>query len=494
MKSHASVPARLFLCAALGGLAHASGQQDALSQHYRKAQQAQAARDYTNAIHHYERIIALRPDLAEAFANLGSLYYEVGEGVKANAVLKKAVALKPGLAGPHFFLGALAFKARNYRDALRYLEKAQDLDPDNLLVQLYLGYAYFGQSKYKDAVPPLQRASALSESSTDAFYHLSKAYAQLSKDAVQRLRETYPDSAFLSLARAHYLEAQGDSEAKAEYDRLIQRFPHAAGLKARRAWLDSQPPDSNPPPALFEGATIDSTVYLYSPPLGGRILQEIERHQGIARKLEKEPESAERMYGLAEVHQILSYLSSLWVFHSGPESHRSHQLKGEFLEAQGKTDEAIAAYLKAIEIQPRLEGVHFSIGNLYWVGGKMEEALAHLRKEIALNANHPQALYEIGDILYGQGNIQEAERHFSASLKIDETMVDAHLALSKILEQQGQLARALEHLRKITKIAPSDPTPHYRMSVIYRKLGKTAEDQQARQMFQKLKAAQPADK
>ena len=54
--------------------------------------------------------------------------------------------------------------------------------------------------------------------------------------------------------------------------------------------------------------------------------------------------------------------------------------------------------------------------------------------------------------------------------------------------------KTVKHLRKITKIAPSDPTPHYRMSVIYRKLGRTAEDQQARQMFQKLKAAQPADK
>ncbi|MBC8166924.1 MAG: tetratricopeptide repeat protein, partial [Bryobacteraceae bacterium] len=85
----------------------AFAQQDSLLQHYQKAQHAQAARDYPTAIHHYERIVVLRPDLGEAFANLGALYYEVGERDKANSVLKKALALKPDLAGPWFFLGAL---------------------------------------------------------------------------------------------------------------------------------------------------------------------------------------------------------------------------------------------------------------------------------------------------------------------------------------------------------------------------------------------------
>ncbi|MEJ7607052.1 MAG: tetratricopeptide repeat protein [Bryobacteraceae bacterium] len=493
MKSRAFGVSRL-LCVFLGCLTGIGAQQDALLQHYRKAQEAQAVLDYSGASHPYARINALRPDLAEAFANLGALYYEVGHQEKANTVLKKALALKPGLAGPHFFLGALAFKAHGYREALRYLEKAQVLEPDNLLVQLYLGYAYFGQSKYRDAIPRLERAAALSVSRTDALYHLSKAYAHLSKESFERLRNTYPDSPFLSLVRAHFFEAQGNlTEAKAEYDRLIEREPRAAGLQQRRAWLDHRDPGSTVPSALMEGATIDSTIYLYKPPTTSRILDEITAHQHIAEGLAQESESPERLYGIAEVYQILSYLSSRWVVQSDQESYRSHQLEGELLEAQGKTEEAITAYSKAIQLQPRLEGVHFSIGNLYWVDGKMEEARGHLEKEIALNPNHPQAHYEIGDILYAQGKIAEAARHFSVALKLDPNMVDAHLATERILEQEGQLAAALEHLREVIKIAPANPAPHYRMSVIYRRLGRVAEADEARRTFQKLKALQPVE-
>jgi tetratricopeptide (TPR) repeat protein len=470
----------------------AAAQQDALVQHYQKAQEAQAARDYTTAIAHYERIVVLRPDLAEAFANLGALYYEIDEQAKATAALKKALALKPGLAGPNFFLGALAFKSHNYADALRHLEKARNLDPDNLLVPLYLGYAYFGLLKYREAISWLQRASALSESRTDALYHLSKAYARLSRDGLERLRATHPDSPLLALVRAHFYEAQGNvEEAKSEYDRLIQRHPQAAGLKQRRDWLDRRTSESAIPAALIEGVSIDSTVYLYQPPSTSLLLDEIGKYQNIVEGLNKESESAQRMYAVAEVYQILSYLSSLWVVQSDPDSYRSHQLKGELLEAQGKTQESIEAYSKAIRLQPRLEGVHFSIGNLYWVNGKMDEALAHLEKEIALNPNHPQALYEIGDILYAEGKVAEAARYFSEALKKDPNMPEAHLAAARILEQKGEFAAALERLRKVIKIAPTDPSPHYRMSIIYRKLGRAAEAEVARRTFQKLKTAQP---
>lgn len=491
MKSRACGAGRL-ISVLFGVLLSLAAQQDALVQHYQKAREAQAAHDYPSAIRHYERIVAIRPDLAEAFANLGALYYEVGQREKANTVLRKALALKPGLAGPYFFLGALAFKEHNYKEALPFLEKAQEVDPENALVELYLGYAYFGQSKYREAILPLQRAAWRGEGRTDALYHLSKAYAHLSKEAFEKLREKYPDSPFLSLARAHFFEAQGNvEEAKTEYDRLIQKHPQASSLKKRRAWLEKRTAESGVPPALLEGAAVDSTVYLYEPP--SRIEDEITKYQGMVAVLDKQTESAERLYEKAEIYQILSYLSSLWVFQSDPDSYRSYQLKGELLEAQGKTDEAIAAYTKAVELQPRLEGVHFSIGNLYWVGAKMDEALGHLEKELALNPNHPQAHYEIGDILYTQGKLPEAARHFSEALKLDPNMVDAYLASERILEQDGKLAAALLQLQKVTKIAPSNPAPYYRMSVIYRKLGKPADAEEALKRFQKLKAAQPAE-
>ena len=76
--------------------------------------------------------MALRPDMAEAHANLGVLFYQQKQSEPALKAFKRAIQLKPDLAGPYFFLGVLSFNARNYTEATRYLEKAEAQDPVEL--------------------------------------------------------------------------------------------------------------------------------------------------------------------------------------------------------------------------------------------------------------------------------------------------------------------------------------------------------------------------
>ena len=112
------------------------------------------------------------------------------------------------------------------------------------------------------------------------------------------------------------------------------------------------------------------------------------------------------LYTLAEGYQVLSYLASLWVFETDPNSYRSHQLKGQYFEALNKDDQAIQEYRRALAVKPDLQSIHFSIGNLLWTRSRSDEALLELQEEIKIDPNHPQAHYEIGDILYSQGKSQ----------------------------------------------------------------------------------------
>ncbi len=50
--------------------------QDGLTRLYADAQQAQASGDLATATRKYEAIIQLQPRMAEAYANLGNLYYQ----------------------------------------------------------------------------------------------------------------------------------------------------------------------------------------------------------------------------------------------------------------------------------------------------------------------------------------------------------------------------------------------------------------------------------
>src|SRR5262245_60550942 len=119
---------------------------DALADLYKEARQAQLAGDLKTATENYKRILALRPDMAEAHANLGVLYYQQKQWEPALKAFKKAIQLKPDLAGPYFFLGVLSFNARNYTEASLYLEKAEAQDPSNFAIQLYSGYNRYARA------------------------------------------------------------------------------------------------------------------------------------------------------------------------------------------------------------------------------------------------------------------------------------------------------------------------------------------------------------
>ncbi len=105
-----------------------------------KRSQAQAAGDLATATQKYEAIVRLQPQMAEAYANLGNLYYQQGQMDRARGAYQKAVKIKPELAGPYFFLGVIEFGAHDYSSALRDLQKAEALQASNVLIHSYLGY------------------------------------------------------------------------------------------------------------------------------------------------------------------------------------------------------------------------------------------------------------------------------------------------------------------------------------------------------------------
>jgi tetratricopeptide (TPR) repeat protein len=206
---------------------------DALADLYKEARQAQLAGDLKTATENYKRIVALRPDMAEAHANLGVLFYQQKQWEPALKAFKKAIQLKPDLAGPYFFLGVLSFNARNYTEASRYLEKAEAQDPSNFAIQLYSGYNHYARANYLNATRHFEKAVSLDGSDLDAVYHLSKSYGHLSKKFFDDLHKTHRDSFQTSLARAHFYEAEQNWEAaREEYSHALKKRPE--DIKTRR--------------------------------------------------------------------------------------------------------------------------------------------------------------------------------------------------------------------------------------------------------------------
>ena len=484
------------LCIAIGliaSLGHA--QDDRLRVLYQHAKSAEKSGDYKSATADYDKIIQLRPDMAEAYANAGNLYYLQGEIPRAETYFRKAISLKPQLPGPHFFLGVLDFKARDYHGALKSLEEAERLDPSNNLIQAHLGYTEFALHDYSKAAAHLENAANSQGRDIDVFYHLSKAYANLAKIGFRDLKAKFPDSVFTALAAAHAYEAQQNWDlALQQYQRAAAQRPSDVRLRkkvediaARKSGKRIQP-DASAADSLIDG----SLVLLYDPPTGNGVEAMLKRYQQRNQELRNQPAAAEGLYELAEGYQAMSYLASQWVFEIDPNSYRAHLLKGQYYEDTNDDTNAVLEYRKAIESNPALPNIHFLIGNLYWRRDKLDEALPELRKELESDPTHPEALYEVGDIFLTRNQPAQAESYFVKALKFEPNMEEAHLALERIYSGQRQYDKAVLHLRKATEIDPKDPTPHYRLSRVYQQMGKAPESRAELAVFAKLKREQPA--
>lgn len=496
--NHATRTVQVALSAILATAFLGFGQEDELFRLYSEAREAQSAGDYKTATENYERIVTLRPDIAEVHSNLGILYYQQKKSSDASRHFRKAIELNPSLAAPYFFLGVFSVRDRKYDEAVQHLQRAQALGIPAANVNLQLGHAYFGQSSYELAARHFEQASeGQTRDYLDVLYHLSKSYSHLANKYFALLAEKFEESFFVHLARAHAFEIEKDWEkARTEYDEALKQDPANDRLRAKLAWITRKETESSL--GSEHRSSMDEIVdgqlrFFYDPPTGGALANEFRQQQGRIRDLLKqEGSSAKRFYLLGEDYQVVSYLASLFLFESGPNSHRAHQLKGEHYEAIGENDEAIREYRRALELKPDLRELNFWIGNLFWKRNLLEEALPELQKEIAVNPNHPEALYEIGDILFTQGNLEEAEKYFLRSLQAKDTTAETRLALEKIYSIWGQYDKALAQLHDAAEVDPEDSTPHYRMWVIYLRLGKTEEAAVSVNTFRKLKAKEDA--
>ena len=93
-------------------------------------QAASAARDAGNtdeAIRDYSRIVALRPDSAEDWWNLGTTQYQANRYSDAVASLRKLTQLAPNAAEGWDMLGLSQFETKDYAAALASLKKARSL-------------------------------------------------------------------------------------------------------------------------------------------------------------------------------------------------------------------------------------------------------------------------------------------------------------------------------------------------------------------------------
>jgi tetratricopeptide (TPR) repeat protein len=319
--------------------------------HLRKAAEYLQAKDPNSAVKEFGAVLALDPNNAEAYANLG----------------------------------VIAFFQRDYQKASQYFRKALAIDPSLAKPQALLGIS---QKRLGDP-----SASAL----------LAKSFQKL-KDKQLRLQ--------VGMELAALYDQQGDPGATA---------------CVMRSLVDLDP---------------DNVDVLFM---------------------------AQRVYSeLAD--DTLNKLAVL-----APGSARMQQVIAERLVNGGDLQGAIEHYRKALQIDPRLPGVHFELGEAILQSspvdaGTQAEAQKEFEASIGVDGDTAKTECEFGSMALSQSHLDQAFEHYQRAYQLNPNEIQAQMGLAKLLMMQEKPQEAIKYLRMAVQSDPLNGTAHYQLGTAYRRL------------------------
>ncbi|AUC96900.1 hypothetical protein CWS35_23585 [Bradyrhizobium sp. SK17] len=328
------------------------------------------------AIALFDRALALKPDLAEAWLGRGNAFAAMGRHDEALAAFDKAIALKPDLAGP--WLGHLLTNLGRFDKALAAYDKALVVKPD--LAEAWLGrcHSYAKLGRYTEALAAYDKSVALE-----------------------------PRAAAPWLG--HLLGSVGRfDEALAAYDKTLAVKPDLI-----EAWLGRGD-------VLFRLARLDDALVAFDKVLAlkpdlpeawlgrGNLLTELKRYDEAGAAYDK---------ALA----LKSSLAEAWLG------------RGNLLVKLARHEEALAPYDKAVALKPDLVQAWLSLGNAFVELERYDQALAACERALKLKPDLADAWLGRGLSLLKLERFDEALATYDNARALNPDLAGAWLGLGNVL-------------------------------------------------------------
>lgn len=142
--------------------------------------------------------------------------------------------------------------------------------------------------------------------------------------------------------------------------------------------------------------------------------------------------------------------------HPLPDSAYGWWREGLRAERDGRDDQAMHAYRRALKLDPGLGAALTNLGGLAHRRGDMAEARASFEAALALDPDQPEARYNLAHLLIEAGEVELGAAELRRVLELSPDFADAHFNLATALEGLGGRRQAREHLLRFLELAPGD--------------------------------------
>ena len=148
---------------------------------------------------------------------------------------------------------------------------------------------------------------------------------------------------------------------------------------------------------------------------------------------------------------------------------------GAALQSEGRYDEAIAHYRRAVALRSDYAPAYNNLASSLRSKGQLRDAIATYEQALRLRPDYPEAHYNLGNALLDDGRRAEAVVHFQRALQSMPGSADVHNNLGIALMAEGKAAEAVSEFRQASEVDPSSAKAHRNLGDALTTMGKRAE-------------------
>ncbi len=219
--------------------------------------------------------------------------------------------------------------------------------------------------------------------------------------------------------------------------------------------------------------------------------QDLEKASAVVNAMRQaDPLNPAVLYAAYRVHSDLAREAMLSLALAAPDSAQMHQVMAHEEARQGNNAAARLQFQKALEIDPKLPGIHFEMAELLGLSEDPKikaQAESEYKAAIAENALDEKAETKLGDLASRKGDSAQALQHYNSALRLQPEDAEADFGLAKTLIAMNEQAKALPILERAVQLEPTNAAAHFRLSTIYREMGRTADSQHEVEEYKRYK-------
>lgn len=139
---------------------------------------------------------------------------------------------------------------------------------------------------------------------------------------------------------------------------------------------------------------------------------------------------------------------------------RAFNIEGIKLQSEGKLNEAVGLYKRAIELFPQGGAYHNNLAVVLKDLNRWEEAEVEARIALKLKPERADYYFNLGIILNGLKKYDEAEKQFNSAVEKDASDVESRYRLAEILQRNSKLPEAEMQIKMALLLKPNEARYH----------------------------------